>query len=97
MTDPVFAQPGSGVRFGWGLAGAAELGRACAVLVVVDVLSFTTSVDVAVGRDVPAAVRGSASGRELAGRGYRQDVEIAAEVAVSDIVPLLRNGAFSAG
>lgn len=50
MESPVFAQPGSGARFDWGLAGAAELGRVCAVLVVVDVLSFTTSVDVAVGR-----------------------------------------------
>ncbi|MEH1123837.1 2-phosphosulfolactate phosphatase [Micromonospora sp. CPCC 206061] len=39
-----------GVFVEWGLAGAAELGRVCAVLVVVDVLSFTTSVDVAVGR-----------------------------------------------
>lgn len=48
--QPVFTQPGTGARFEWGLAGAAELGRVCAVLVVVDVLSFTTSVDVAVGR-----------------------------------------------
>ncbi|MEV0155350.1 2-phosphosulfolactate phosphatase [Micromonospora sp. NPDC050686] len=46
----VFAQPGSGARFDWGLTGAAELGRVCAALVVVDVLSFTTAVDVAVGR-----------------------------------------------
>lgn len=46
----VHTQPGSGARFDWGLAGAAELGRVCAVLVVVDVLSFTTAVDVAVGR-----------------------------------------------
>ncbi|MEV0732840.1 MULTISPECIES: 2-phosphosulfolactate phosphatase [Polymorphospora] len=46
----VFAQPGSGARFDWGLAGAAELGRVCAALVVVDVLSFTTSVEVAVSR-----------------------------------------------
>lgn len=46
----VFAQPGTGVRFDWGLAGAAELGRVCAVLVIVDVLSFTTSVTVAVAR-----------------------------------------------
>ncbi|GAA4463592.1 2-phosphosulfolactate phosphatase [Phytohabitans houttuyneae] len=50
MAEPVFAQPGAGVRFDWGLAGASELGRVCAALVVVDVLSFTTSVDVAVGR-----------------------------------------------
>ncbi|KKK05183.1 2-phosphosulfolactate phosphatase [Micromonospora sp. HK10] len=46
----VFTQPGSGARFDWGLTGAAELGRVCAALVVVDVLSFTTAVDVAVGR-----------------------------------------------
>jgi 2-phosphosulfolactate phosphatase len=50
VPEPVHAQPGTGVRFDWGLGGAAELGRVCAVLVVVDVLSFTTSVDVAVGR-----------------------------------------------
>jgi 2-phosphosulfolactate phosphatase len=48
--EAVFAQRGSGARFDWGLAGAAELSKACAVLVVVDVLSFTTAVDVAVGR-----------------------------------------------
>ncbi|MFF3853135.1 2-phosphosulfolactate phosphatase [Micromonospora sp. NPDC002575] len=50
MTATVHAQPGSGARFDWGLAGAAELGRVCAVLVVVDVLSFTTTVEVAVAR-----------------------------------------------
>ncbi|WP_377523850.1 2-phosphosulfolactate phosphatase [Micromonospora sp. GCM10011542] len=46
----VYGQPGSGARFDWGLSGAAELGRVCAVLVVVDVLSFTTAVEVAVAR-----------------------------------------------
>ncbi len=50
MTAGPFAQSHTGARFDWGLAGAAELGKACAVLVVVDVLSFTTAVDVAVGR-----------------------------------------------
>ncbi|AEB42197.1 2-phosphosulfolactate phosphatase [Micromonospora maris] len=50
MAESVHAQSGSGARFDWGLAGAAELGRVCAVLVVVDVLSFTTTVEVAVGR-----------------------------------------------
>lgn len=50
MTESVFTQPGAGVRFEWGLAGAAELSRVCAALVVVDVLSFTTSVNVAVER-----------------------------------------------
>jgi len=52
MTESVFSQPGTGVRFEWGLAGAAELSRVCAALVVVDVLSFTTSVTVAVERGI---------------------------------------------
>lgn len=46
----MYAQSGSGVRFDWGPAGAAELSRICPVLVVVDVLSFTTAVTVAVER-----------------------------------------------
>ncbi|MEV6709547.1 2-phosphosulfolactate phosphatase [Micromonospora wenchangensis] len=52
MASAVHVQPGSGARFDWGLTGAAELGRVCAVLVVVDVLSFTTAVEVAVARGV---------------------------------------------
>lgn len=50
MGEPPYAQPGAGVRFDWGVAGAAELSRFCAALVVVDVLSFTTAVEVAVAR-----------------------------------------------
>jgi 2-phosphosulfolactate phosphatase len=50
LTEPVFAQPGTGARFDWGPSGAAELARGCAVLAVVDVLSFSTAVDIAVGR-----------------------------------------------
>ncbi|MEU6441272.1 2-phosphosulfolactate phosphatase [Streptomyces sp. NPDC047046] len=43
-----FAQAGHGVRFEWGPVGAGLLAREAACLVVVDVLSFTTSVTVAV-------------------------------------------------
>jgi 2-phosphosulfolactate phosphatase len=50
--ESVFTQPGSGVRFEWGLAGATELSRVSAVLVVVDTLSFTTAVTVAVERGI---------------------------------------------
>lgn len=50
MAEGVYSQPGSGARFDWGPAGAAELARVCSVLVVVDVLSFSTAVDIAVTR-----------------------------------------------
>lgn len=51
-------QSGYGVRFDWGPAGAARVGARNGALVVVDVLSFTTAVTVAVERGVavhPAA------------------------------------------
>lgn len=38
------------IRFEWGPVGGAELAKACDVLVVVDIFSFTTAVDVAVSR-----------------------------------------------
>ncbi|MFG2981887.1 2-phosphosulfolactate phosphatase [Streptomyces sp. NPDC048258] len=43
-----FLQTGSGARFDWGPVGAQRLAADVACLVVVDVLSFTTSVTVAV-------------------------------------------------
>jgi 2-phosphosulfolactate phosphatase len=46
----VFEQVDSDVRFEWGPTGAAHLADEAACLVVVDVLSFTTAVTVAVGR-----------------------------------------------
>ena len=48
--DDVFAQDGYWLRLEWGPDGLAALAPRCAVLVVVDVLSFSTSVDIAVGR-----------------------------------------------
>ncbi|HXY43165.1 MAG TPA: hypothetical protein VEH29_03170, partial [Acidimicrobiales bacterium] len=41
---------GPGGLFEWGAAGARALSASCAAVVVVDVLSFTTTVSVAVGR-----------------------------------------------
>ncbi|WP_199442389.1 2-phosphosulfolactate phosphatase [Umezawaea beigongshangensis] len=46
----MFAQQGSGLRLEWGAEGVTALGDECAVLVVVDVLVFTTSVDLVTGR-----------------------------------------------
>ncbi|WP_435120425.1 hypothetical protein [Amycolatopsis thermoflava] len=45
-----FAQDGHDLRLEWGAEGVAELGRECAVLIVVDVLSFSTTVDLVTGR-----------------------------------------------
>lgn len=62
-----------GVRLGWGRAGASCLGPSVAALVVVDVLSFTTSVSVVTGRGgavVPCAwgdTRADALAAELGG------------------------------
>ncbi len=48
----------------------------------------------AVRRDALGALLSCASGRELVAKGYRADVEIAAEVDVSRAVPLLHEHVF---
>lgn len=47
---PEHHQQGYDIRLEWGREGAALLAAECAVVIVVDVLSFSTAVDVAVGR-----------------------------------------------
>ena len=52
----------------------------------------------AVAADVPTHVRDCAGGRELAVAGFGADVVVAAELDVTDVVPLLgEDGAFRAG
>ena len=46
--------------------------------------------------DLASMMRASVSGRELAGWGYGDDVEVALEVDVSDCAPLLSQGAYRA-
>jgi 2-phosphosulfolactate phosphatase len=75
MSNP-WGQDGYGLRFDWGLAGAQQVAPERGVLVIVDVLSFTTSVTVATERGTavyPAAWHGeratelaAAVGAELA-------------------------------
>lgn len=53
MTHPaeaLFAQEQAGVRFEWGMEGAAAVSSEAAALVVVDVLSFSTATTIAVAR-----------------------------------------------
>jgi len=74
--DP-FAQEGFDLRFDWGAAGLARLAPQAGVVVLVDVLSFTTAVDVAVSRGaavVPAPWAGpaTASPGELVAVGRSQ-------------------------
>ncbi len=44
--------------------------------------------------DLPATLRQTAGGCELAERGHQRDVELAAELDVSQTIPILRNGMF---
>ncbi|HET9143952.1 MAG TPA: hypothetical protein VFO68_31640, partial [Actinophytocola sp.] len=55
-----YHQDGYAVRLEWGMAGVRQLAPHCAVLVIVDVLVFSTSVTVALsrgGRVLPLAWR----------------------------------------
>ncbi len=76
---PWFDQDPSRLRFGWGPNGLRRLAPDAAVVVIVDVLSFSTSVDVALGRgaiilpyrwhDGSEAAYAEANGALLAQRG----------------------------
>jgi 2-phosphosulfolactate phosphatase len=46
----VYQQDSFDLRLEWGREGVAALGPRCAVLIIVDVLVFTTTVDIALGR-----------------------------------------------
>jgi len=75
----VFEQDGCDLRVEWGLDGVRALGPHCAVLVVVDVLVFSTTVDVALSRgarvlplpwrDERAAAAATAAGATLVPSG----------------------------
>ena len=45
--------------------------------------------------DPRQAIRTCASARELQAAGHEEDVEVALELNVSDVVPVMVNGAFS--
>jgi 2-phosphosulfolactate phosphatase len=48
----------------------------------------------ALADDLPQLLEASASGRELIEKGWADDVDYAAQLDVSGVVPVLRNGAF---
>lgn len=67
------AQDGFSYRFDWGTAGVAALAD-CAVLVIVDVLRFTTAVTVATERGIavtPASARGATACADLSPSSVR--------------------------
>ncbi|WP_410671970.1 2-phosphosulfolactate phosphatase [Amycolatopsis sp. cmx-4-68] len=75
----IWEQTGYDVRLDWGAEGVAALGRECAVLIVVDVLSFGTTTDLVVGRggrvlpvrwrDERGVAQARAAGAVIAGEG----------------------------
>jgi 2-phosphosulfolactate phosphatase len=79
----VFEQDGYDLRVEWGLDGVRALGPHCAVLVIIDVLVFTTTVDVALSRgarvlplpwrDERAAAAAGAAGAVLTPSGLVTD------------------------
>src|SRR5581483_4161214 len=75
----IFNQSESDVRCEWGLRGLKELERSADVVIIIDVLSFTTAVDIAVARGAsvfPFPARDSSAER------YAQEVN--AELASQD-------------
>jgi len=70
MDDTPWSQAGYDLRFDWGPAGARRTARPGGLLVIVDVLSFATSVNVAVARavDVYPAAWGDHRAADLAGQ-----------------------------
>lgn len=91
-------QDGYDVRCEWGREAVALLGQLCAVVVVVvDVLSFSTAVDVAAGGSIgliPAGERWELPGEPM--RPALEDAQgagaLAAAVDASDVAPRLRDG-----
>jgi 2-phosphosulfolactate phosphatase len=73
MTHPEHRQRAYPVRLEWGREGVAVLAADCAVVIVVDVLSFSTAVDVAVGRGAAVLPLRWADGR----RELPVDVQLA--------------------
>jgi len=68
--DNALGQPQFAVRMDWGVQGAQAIGRGADFVVIVDVLSFTTTVSVALdqGVEVFPYPRGDESGRAFARR-----------------------------
>jgi 2-phosphosulfolactate phosphatase len=50
----------------------------------------------AVETRLPTVLHDCAGGRELADAGFAEDVDVAAQLDVSDVVPMLADGAFTA-
>lgn len=78
MNAPLlYAQSGYDLRCEWGLAGVLALAPHCAAVIIVDVLSFCTCVDVAVGRGAAVLPFASAEPAEAAAFAAQQGAVLA--------------------
>ncbi|WP_409174019.1 hypothetical protein [Brevibacillus fortis] len=101
---PVFKQLNYTARFDWGYEGVEQVGSASDMIVIIDVFSFSTCVDIVTGRGgivypyqvkdeshLPAYLQKCASGQELISMGYSEDVALAAAWNQSCTVPVLND------
>ena len=87
------------LRLEWGPTGADAIGPGChvAVVVDVDVLSFTTTLTVAADRGTlvpPYPWHDESAARIAADMGYADDVDTAAQLDQSHAVPVLEGDLF---
>jgi 2-phosphosulfolactate phosphatase len=76
--NPAWAQGAYDLRFDWGPAGAAAVAPGAAVVVVVDVLSFTTTLTLAVERGIAVLPLASPDPQRAAAAARQHDATLAA-------------------
>jgi 2-phosphosulfolactate phosphatase len=84
----MFTQDGFGVRLEWGMDGVETLAPHCTVLIIVDVLAFSTSIDMIVAQGGKITLR-PADGRPT---GLRRPSELKSVQPGTEIIMTSPNG-----